>query len=202
MYHIFLSHSKQDLPIVYRIYTDLRAKGLRVWIDESGLPPGTPSWRHSIATAIRESNCMVVLLSPSALQSTWVSEEIEYAECHEKPVIPVLIKGSERESIPFGYLGTQRIDLRNTRNYAAGLQALVKAAYGEQTIFDSPTLPAALGKTLLHKMTLPPTRPSKQLIDGQRKTVELRAVPRRRWHWVTRLFRLPGSPANARSAKL
>ena len=179
-YDIFLSHSKKDEYVVRRLYADLRAKGLRVWIDETGLPPGDPSWRRTIATAIRESRVMIALCSPDALASDWVQKEIEYAEHHEKRVIPVLIRGTDRDSIPFGYAGMQRIDLRDARHYQRGLLAMVKAVYNSSTFFDSPTQPAAMSKTLVNKLTS--TRPSKMVMSSRVVTVKAPTVTKwRRW---------------------
>jgi len=183
-YDVFLSHSKKDDEFVRRIYLDLRSKGLRVWIDETGLPPGEPSWRRTIAHAIRDSTAMIALCSPDALASEWVQKEIEYAEQHEVRVIPVLIRGSDRESVPFGYAGVQRIDLRDPRRYARGVQLLVNTVIGDNRFFESPTQPASLHKTLVNKMS--PTRPGKMLVDSRAVTV--RAPTIRRWQrWLMRL---------------
>jgi hypothetical protein len=180
-YDVFLSHSKLDTYFVKHLYLDLCAKGLRVWIDETGLPPGEPSWRRTIASAIRESTVMIVLCSPDALNSEWVQKEIEYAEHHEKRVIPVLIRGTERESVPFGYAGVQRVDMRDPRRYARGVQTLVRAVVGRNPFHEFPTQPAARAKTLVNKSTS--TRPSRLLIASRAVTVKAPVV-RKRWWWM------------------
>ncbi|MDX2162838.1 MAG: toll/interleukin-1 receptor domain-containing protein [bacterium] len=194
MTDIFLSHSKQDALIARRIYRDLCAKGLTVWMDETGLPAGDPSWRRTIAAAIRGSRHFVALFSPAALGSEWVQKELEYAEAHEKRVIPVLIQGSEREAIPFGYLGAQRVDLRDPAHYRDAMQKLVQAVYESSGIlFDSPTLPAALNKTLVNKPA--PTRPSKMVIESRISALApTKPSMKRRWLWVARFLRAPLKP--------
>ncbi len=87
----------------------LRAAGLDVWTDEN-LRPGTPAWEHEIAQAIQTARALVVLLSPDAYQSEWVGREITYAETFDKPIYPVLLRGDERDAVPFRLINHQRID--------------------------------------------------------------------------------------------
>jgi hypothetical protein len=68
-FDIFLSYSRKDVETMHRVKRDLEAQGFRVWIDETGLPPGTPNWRRAIQKAIRTVRCLVVILSPDANDS-------------------------------------------------------------------------------------------------------------------------------------
>ncbi len=191
--YAFLSHSKKDAAFARRIYRDLCAKGVRVWMDETALPPGDSSWRKTIATAIRDSACVIVLFSPEANQSEWVQKELDYAEQCQKVIIPVIIHGKESESIPFGYSGAQRIDLRKPTDYNAGIQKLARAVYAlHHTDFSStlsldlPTRPTILERTIPVRVTA--TRPSsKRLEELHRLTYSPMRV--NRWRWLTRLWK-------------
>ncbi|HRF95579.1 MAG TPA: toll/interleukin-1 receptor domain-containing protein, partial [Aggregatilineales bacterium] len=61
-HHVFLSYSRKDTAMMNRVRDNLRASGLTVWTDE-GLEAGTPSWTRDIDNAIRNTGCLVVLLS-------------------------------------------------------------------------------------------------------------------------------------------
>ena len=74
---IFLSYSREDTAIMQRLKGDLTAQGLRVWTD-AGLQPGTENWMQAIDAAIRQAQCLVVILSPAARQSKWVNIEIAW----------------------------------------------------------------------------------------------------------------------------
>ncbi|MDX2162118.1 MAG: toll/interleukin-1 receptor domain-containing protein [bacterium] len=126
-HHVFLSHSKKDRAYMEQVRDHLHASGLSVWVDESGLPPGDSSWRRSIAKAITESGCLVVLCSPDANESQWVQREIEYAEELGRKIFPALLRGTPTDSIPFGYTGAQRVELDNPATYTAEMARLVKA---------------------------------------------------------------------------
>lgn len=105
-----------------RLSESFRTQGLIVWTDE-GIEPGTPSWKLSIENAIRQSGCLVVILSPDAAQSRWVREEIDFAESQKKPVFPVLASGDRASAVPFGLTSAQFVDVRE--NYQSGFTALV-----------------------------------------------------------------------------
>ncbi len=121
--HVFLTYSRIDTPIMHDISKFLRQSGIRVWTDES-LEPGTPSWRQAIARAIENAGCMLVILSPEAKESKWVGEELSYAEVLKVQVFPVLARGDERTSVPFGLSGVQWADIRNEETYQEDLSTL------------------------------------------------------------------------------
>jgi hypothetical protein len=121
MNHIFISYSRKDSRMMARLRDDLGALGIQVWTDES-LTPGTPSWRKAIEAAIEEADGLVVLLSPDAKESIWVERELDYADTHGVRIFPILVRGDERDSVPFSLIGTQRVDAR--RQYDSALAAL------------------------------------------------------------------------------
>lgn len=75
---VFFSHTHLDKPFVRRIGADLAALGARVWIDEAELNVGD-SLVGKIAAAIDEMEFLAVVLSPAAVASAWVQQELEQA---------------------------------------------------------------------------------------------------------------------------
>jgi hypothetical protein len=94
----------------------LEKAGLDVWDDRREILPGD-NWADKVAQALRESDAMVVLLTPETLRSSWVSREIEYAlgeKGYRNRLIPVLVGPTEKispEKIPWilRHLKTVRI---------------------------------------------------------------------------------------------
>jgi hypothetical protein len=123
LHHVFLSYSRRDLRTMQRVRDDLLANGLSVWTDE-GIHPGTVSWKESIERAIRGAGMLLVLLSPDANDSTWVQREIDYAEVQGIAVLPILVRGEPRDSIPFALAGAQFVDLRS--HYDIGMKLLLQ----------------------------------------------------------------------------
>jgi hypothetical protein len=131
---IFLSYSRKDRETMLRIRTDLRVSNISVWTDEN-LTPGTPLWRQAIENAIENACCIVIILSPDAKQSPWVQRELDYATTQDKPIIPLLVRGDERNAIPLTLISAQWADLRE--NYEAQFNGVLNII--KKTIEDTKT---------------------------------------------------------------
>lgn len=109
--YIFLSYSRTDSSTLHDLKQFLATNKLKYWTDEN-IEVGTPNWRRALDKAIRESNGIIVLLSPDSSTSQWVLEEIALAELVKKPILPLLIRGELADAIPFGLILAQHIDMR------------------------------------------------------------------------------------------
>jgi hypothetical protein len=54
--HVFMSYSRRDEETMRRIVTFLRNQGIKVWVDNEKLIPGTPIWEEEIEKAIKGRN--------------------------------------------------------------------------------------------------------------------------------------------------
>jgi formylglycine-generating enzyme required for sulfatase activity len=120
---VFISYSRRDLAFVEQLAADLKAAGLDVWYDLSGLQGGS-RWSREIEKAIRDSQYVLVVLSPDSVASKWVEEEFLYASELNKKIIPLLYKQC---GIPFGYRTLHFIEVRESkyeRNFNELLRAL------------------------------------------------------------------------------
>lgn len=123
--HIFISYSRRDEVVMRRIVKYLRGEGILVWVDNEKLVPGTPIWEYEIEKAIRGAFAIVVVLSPDAKKSEWVLREITLADQFHKRVFPVLVGGTDEDSIPLRLITRQFVDLR--RDELTGLKSLSTA---------------------------------------------------------------------------
>lgn len=123
--HFFMSYSRDDASLQKRIISELRQRGLNVWVDTENLIPGSPAWEREIERAIRSAAGIIVLLSPDSNNSEWVRREISFAEQNTKRIFPVLIRGDEDDSIPLRLSSHQRVDLR--RNFTEQIDQLESA---------------------------------------------------------------------------
>ncbi len=93
---VFLNYTNKDESLARRVADVLNKAGLEVWDDREILPGD--NWADKIAHALNESNAMVALLSPEALNSNRVRYNIEYAlgeKGYSKRLLPVLVGSSE-----------------------------------------------------------------------------------------------------------
>ncbi|MEP7288798.1 MAG: TIR domain-containing protein [Chloroflexota bacterium] len=143
---VFISYSRADQAFISRLIDDLQARGVRVWIDQSGLEPGTPDWEDALREAIRASRALLLIASPNSRKSRYVKDEIRIAEMYQRPVYPVWASGEQwMESIPMGWGGTQAIDAREAR-YADALTRIVQTLSNIAPAASKPIAPAPIAQ--------------------------------------------------------
>src|SRR5215813_11082111 len=94
---VFISHSQKDEFVTRRLVDIRKAEGFKVWYDKQEILPGD-NWGEKIAEGLKESNAMIVLLTPDALQSDPVRWSIDYAlgeKAYKQRLIPVLLGSPE-----------------------------------------------------------------------------------------------------------
>ena|SRR2546423_643839 len=97
---VYVSHTEKDAPLARKVVSALRESGFDVWASTEEFLLGE-NWAEKTAQALKESDAMVVLLTPDALASRWVEAEIFYAlgqAAYAHRVIPVFV--GDREQIP------------------------------------------------------------------------------------------------------
>ena len=72
---VFISHSSQDKEFVERLVADLATRSIPVWYDKLDLRVGD-SVPGSINTGLADAKHFLIVLSPAALDSAWVREEL------------------------------------------------------------------------------------------------------------------------------
>jgi hypothetical protein len=75
---VFLSYSHEDAELATEVAGRLRASGLLIWIDQMEMRAGD-SLIEKIATAIREMEFLVALVTPASIRSSWCKKELSLA---------------------------------------------------------------------------------------------------------------------------
>ena len=113
----FLSYARADERLVFRFADDLRARGVAVWVDQLNIRT-SEHWDRAVERAIHDCRAMIVFLSPRAVMSDNVADEISLAiECR-KTLIPVMIESC-------------RLPLRLTRMHVIDATSAYDAALGQ-----------------------------------------------------------------------
>jgi len=134
MTQVFISYSRRDLAFVEQLAADLQAAGLEVWYDLSNLQGGS-RWSRAIEKAIRDSQYVLVVLSPDSVASTWVEEEFLYASELGKKIVPLFYK---KCALPFGYRTLHFIDVQEDR-YKQKFNEILRAL-GVKPIVEDETI--------------------------------------------------------------
>ncbi|HSS78415.1 MAG TPA: toll/interleukin-1 receptor domain-containing protein, partial [Thermoanaerobaculia bacterium] len=163
-FDVFLSHNSKDKPAVRQIGEALRARGLKVWLDEWNLIPGR-RWIPALEKAIETAKTAAVLVGESGF-GRWEQPEYEGAlsEFVERglPVIPVLLPGAPTEiKLPLFLKGFKWADLRGGIT-KEGMNQLVWGITGEQP--DPEKEPAKSRGPKIHNL---PFLPMGDLLKGR-----------------------------------
>jgi len=137
---VFLAHASEDKDKVRQLRERLSSEGVKPWLDEIDLEPGTV-WPVEIPKAIRNCDIFLACLSKNSIQKTgYIQKELRLAlvAYSERPageiyLIPVKLDECEMPSIQLPELGIdfkhfQYVDLWKDDGYSRLLKAIQKAS--------------------------------------------------------------------------
>jgi formylglycine-generating enzyme required for sulfatase activity len=166
MTQVFISYSRRDLAFVEQLAADLQATSLDVWYDLSGLDGGA-RWRIEIEKAIRESQYVIVVLSPDSVASEWVEREYLFVGNLKRKIIPLFYKQCD---LPLDYLNLHYIDVQG-ENYKRNYKEILRALGVKTIVQEKPSVPKWEESV--------PEKPEEE----QAKVSELEKVPiQRKWN--------------------
>jgi hypothetical protein len=129
----FLSYARTDEQFALRFANDLRSRGAVMWVDQLDIRP-REHWDRAIERAIRGCGSFVVILSPRAVASNNVADEISLAIDSGKSVIPVMIEAC---ALPLRLARLHLIDA--TRGYDAALRQCLAEIKGHNGTSGTPS---------------------------------------------------------------
>ncbi|HWS86896.1 MAG TPA: toll/interleukin-1 receptor domain-containing protein [Pyrinomonadaceae bacterium] len=94
---VFLSHSDRDRKFVTGLAKVLQRHGVQVWYSRTSIKAAR-QWYEEIGAALNKCNWFLVVLTPDALKSDWVSDEVVYATVtrrYKGRIIPLVYKPSK-----------------------------------------------------------------------------------------------------------
>jgi len=106
-----------------------------VWMDRLDISPGQ-RWDRAVEAALTNCQRMVVILSPAAVNSTNVREEVSFALAEQKTVVPVIYRDC---TVPIRLRRLQCVDFR--KHYDRGVKELVKTLAPKQEAEASTAVP-------------------------------------------------------------
>src|SRR5271165_75223 len=88
--YVFASYAHRDGAAVYSELRALHGQGLRIWYDE-GIAPGS-EWPENIGRALQGSSFFLVFMTPAAVESRNVRNEIDFALRRGKPFLAIYLE--------------------------------------------------------------------------------------------------------------
>ena len=103
---VFISYSHKDKGFAKKLAGNLEKEGMKVWWDFDALKGGQ-DWQKEIERGIKQCQYFLVALTPDAVNSEWVGNEIAYASQAQKTIIPLHRKKCE---VPISLIKKHYID--------------------------------------------------------------------------------------------
>ncbi|MBK8032219.1 MAG: TIR domain-containing protein [Chloroflexi bacterium] len=126
---VFVSYSRKDAEFVLRLTTELKQHAVPIWLDQFDITLGQ-RWDVAIENALRQCTHVLAVLSPNAVSSHNVLDEISYAIEEKKVLIPVELADCE---IPFRLRRFQRKRFQDSYNRAFVHLLAELPRHGKQT---------------------------------------------------------------------
>src|SRR5262245_16033943 len=85
----FFSYARKDQKFALKLATELKAAGVNLWLDQFDIPPGV-DWNRAVQEALETCEGMIVVLSPVAVASADIMDEVSYALEKGHLVVPIV----------------------------------------------------------------------------------------------------------------
>ena len=145
---IFISYSRKDSEQALALAEKLRACGMDVWMDQTGIEAAT-SWGKEIVGAIKECGAFCLLISASSLASRNVIKEVSLASQFKRTIIPIdLERVALTDDFHYPLAGVQRVKIENFNGI---LRSLTKLGIGHAASVTSATTEETSGRKPLSK---------------------------------------------------
>jgi hypothetical protein len=85
---VFVSYSRDDASRVLELTTKLRAAGVSLWIDQSGIDAAS-QWSEQIVNALESAKVLLLMVTESAVHSHNVTKEVVLVSERKGHILPV-----------------------------------------------------------------------------------------------------------------
>jgi formylglycine-generating enzyme required for sulfatase activity len=106
MADIFISYASADTEFALKLAQSLRSAGANLWIDRLDIQAGD-HWDLAVEQALEKAKILLIVLSPAAVDSKNVMDEVSFALEENKRIVPVLYKPCK---IPFRLRRVHHVD--------------------------------------------------------------------------------------------
>ena len=108
---VFISYAREDQDALNDIRAGISALHHEAWVDSN--LDGGQAWWDVILEQIRSCDAMILVVSPSLIDSEAATRERDYARRLRKPLIPLVVKAVRSDLLPPDIATLQFIDYTN-----------------------------------------------------------------------------------------
>jgi TolB-like protein/Flp pilus assembly protein TadD len=123
---VFISYSREDKDRVFEVVDQLRAAGVKLWIDQGGID-GATLWGEQIVNALDQAKVLMLMVTPAAVRSHNVAKEVTLISERKGRILPVHLEQTTiPPSLKYPLAGIQHIEYYQGTPETS-LQAILRA---------------------------------------------------------------------------
>ena len=124
---VFVSYSRNDKDRVLDLSGKLRAAGVSLWLDTSGIDAAT-LWGEQIVNALESAKVLLLMLSESAVRSDNVAKEVMLVSERKGHILPVHLEPTPiPSSLKYQLAGIQHVEYFDPAQADESLKAILRA---------------------------------------------------------------------------
>ena len=124
---VFVSYARDDAPRVLEVTEQLRAAGVSVWIDQSGIDAAA-QWSEQIVDALESAKVLLLMVTEAAVHSHNVAKEVVLVSERKGHILPVHLEPTViPSSLKYQLAGIQHVEYHRGHDSAASLKAILRA---------------------------------------------------------------------------
>ena len=124
---VFVSYSRNDKDRVLELSGKLRAAGVSLWLDTSGIDAAT-LWGEQIVNALESAKVLLLMLSESAVRSDNVAKEVMLVSERKGHILPVHLEPTPiPSSLKYQLAGIQHVEYFDPAQADESLKAILRA---------------------------------------------------------------------------
>jgi TolB-like protein/Flp pilus assembly protein TadD len=124
---VFVSYSRNDKDRVVELIGKLRAAGVSVWLDTSGID-GATRWGEQIVHALESAKVLMLMVTEAAVHSDNVAKEVVLVSERKGHILPVHLEPTQiPASLKYQLAGIQHIECFNPADSDQSLKAILRS---------------------------------------------------------------------------
>jgi adenylate cyclase len=124
---VFVSYSRNDKDRVLDLTGKLRAAGVSVWLDTSGID-GATLWGEQIVNALESAKVLLLMVSESAVRSDNVAKEVVLVSERKGRILPVHLEPTQiPASLKYQLAGIQHVECFDAADSDPGVKAILRS---------------------------------------------------------------------------
>jgi adenylate cyclase len=124
---VFVSYSRSDKDRVLEVTAKLRAAGVSVWVDQTGID-GATMWGEQIVNALEGAKVLMLMVTESAVHSQNVAKEVVLISERKGHILPVHLEPTQiPPALKYQLAGIQHIEYFAGSDSGEGLKAILRS---------------------------------------------------------------------------